>query len=414
MNIILTTDSYKLTHWKMYPSTVKYVHSYLEPREGLGLQSVVWFGLLPLLKKLNAPSREDVIEANDVAKGHFGASFLFNLKGWNEITTLGYLPVRIKAHPEGTILERGQTALTIENTDPRFPWLPNALESLLMHVWYPSTVASVSYDLRKFFVEKMKNHDSSFMLHDFGYRGVSSDESAGIGGAAHLLSFNGTDTLLALQTIRNEYGGSFAEGYSVAATEHSIMTQYGESGEERLIENLIRKFPGQILSIVADSYNIYNFAKKLQKYLGLAAALGVTIVIRPDSITNIHPEPSGLVNWLLNEMPENVNVLWGDGLSAEQIKEIVTKANQPTRLVFGMGGGLLQKVNRDTLRWALKASAVSEDGNVWFPISKNPLDRSKASRAGRQDQGLRTVFEDGQIRDFDTWNVIRERVRENF
>lgn len=415
MNLILSTDSYKLTHWKMYPKNVKYVHSYLEPRTGDGYQRVVWAGLQGILHEyFQKPiTKADVLEAYQVASDHFGSTLHFNYDGWQRLVEKhnGKLPVKIMALPEGSVVPRGTPVLTIENTDPEFPWLTNVLETLLMHVWYPSTVATVSKDLRDF-LNGFQLPAPQFMVHDFGYRGVSSHESAGRGGYGHLLSFMGTDTLAALQYIRQYYGQQQGIGYSVSATEHSIMTQYGQDGEQELIKNLIDAHPNQILSIVADSYNYYNFVNKLVSFANYAKSKGTQLVVRPDSPTPQHPDPIDLMNWTLINTPASINVLWGDGLNPQQIKNIVKNVDavDRPRLVFGMGGGLLQKVNRDTLRWALKCSAVSEDGKEWKPIQKNPLDQTKASKAGRQDAGMIEIFRDGMIKQ--QWNLseIRERV----
>lgn len=414
MNLILSTDSYKLTHWNMYPPKVKYVHSYLEPRTGDGYQRVVWAGLQGLLHEyFSKPiTQEDLLEANDVARDHFGSAFHYNATGWANLVRKhhGRLPVKIMALPEGSIVQRGTPVLTIENTDPEFPWLTNVLETLLMHVWYPSTVATVSKDLRDY-LSQFNLPAPQFMVHDFGYRGCSSHESAARGGYGHLLSFMGTDTLAAIQYVRQHYGQQTGIAYSVSATEHSIMTQYGQEGERELIKRLIDEHPNQILSIVADSYNYYAFVNKLVSFADYAKLKGTKLVVRPDSPTPTHPDPADLINWTLINTPESINVLWGDGIGPAKIKDIVRRVDavDRKRLVFGMGGGLLQKVNRDTLRWALKCSAVSEDGSMWKPIQKNPLDQSKVSKAGRQDDGMVEIYRDGIIKQ--QWNLDEIRAR---
>lgn len=417
-NLILLTDSYKLTHHRMYPKDVEVVSSYFEPRVGPGHQEVVWFGLQHVLKdKMTGFFRviaEDIDEAEEYAKAHFAAP-LFNREGWERIvdTHQGALPIRIWALPEGTVVPRGTPCMVIENTDPQLPWLTNALESLLMHVWYPTTIATIGRDMRRFFQQEVPHGAPQFMLHDFGYRGVSSDESAGVGGMAHLLHFQGTDTLNGMWYAHRYYDAPH-EGlaYSVAATEHSVMTQWGAQGETALLERLIDDHPNQILSIVADSYDYYNFVAKLSMLTGKARANGTKLVIRPDSPTPQHPDPKDLVLWTLNHLPDDVNVLWGDGLSPDQIKAMVLAVpqQQRARLVFGMGGGLLQKVNRDTLRCATKCSAVQTLGGEWKSIQKNPLDQSKASKAGRQiTPKMQLVFENGILLVDEDFATIRVR-----
>lgn len=415
MNFILLTDSYKLTHHDMYPLGTTQVHSYLEARAGDGLQNVVWFGLQAVLKEYFegiVVTPEMINEAERLANQHFAVK-LFNRRGWERIVDVhgGRLPLRIMALPEGMVVPRGVPLMTVENTDPQCAWLTNAVESMLMHVWYPTTVASMGFDLKRFFKKNAPSGLHDYMLHDFGFRGVSSVESAGIGGAAHLVNFKGTDTLVGMLAAQKYYGASIAGlAHSVAATEHSVMTQEGEAGEESLIRRLIAAHPNQILSIVADSFDYYKFVEKVVKNADLAKQNGTTVVIRPDSPTPQHPNPAQLVKWTLENCPNNV--LWGDGLSSGQIKEIVMAQpfDQRHRLIFGMGGGLLQKVNRDTLRFALKCSAVVRDGKE-IPIQKVPLDKTKASLAGRQENPLFVkVFENGVLTHQDTFDTIRNRV----
>jgi nicotinamide phosphoribosyltransferase len=343
--------------------------------------------------------------------------------------------------------------MTVENTSPEAYWLTNALESVLMHVWYPTTVATLSRRVKLMLKEKLLAAGSpldglDFMLHDFGYRGVSSHESAAIGGAAHLVNFKGTDTLPALTFAQREYGADLASlGFSVPATEHSVMTSLGRDGEQDIVNYLLRDHPSGILSVVADSYDIYTFVDDICiRSQEILTREGV-FVIRPDSVTNEHPTPQLLVTWILERLwatfggmttprgfrvlDPHVRVLWGDGIDPHGIEKIVNRAMlagfSPENLVFGMGGGLLQKVNRDTERFAFKASAMADE-NGWRSVRKEPLDLSKASKGGRlmlvktmlndyatirdninEVDQLRTVFEDGKLLNPQQFDGIRER-----
>ncbi len=411
-NFILLTDSYKLTHHSMYPLGTQIVHSYLEARKGEGYAQVMWFGLQALLQKyFVGPVVEQwmIEEADTISRQHFSTP-LFNRKGWQRIVDVhgGRLPIRIKTRGlEGEVHPRGTTLMTIENTDEQVPWLTNAVESLLLHVWYPTTVATIGADLRKYF-NTVEPEGAQFRLHDVGFRGVSSVESAEMGGMAHLVNFMGTDTLPAMRAAQQYYGASLAGlAYGVAATEHSIMTQDGEYGEEQMIRRLMAEHPNQILSIVADSFDYYKCVEKIVKNLDLAKRMGTTVVIRPDSVTPQHPSPRQLVRWTLENSP--TNVLWSDGIDPQGIKDIVeyqTPEDQK-RLVFGMGGGLLQKVNRDTLRFAIKCSAVKRDGG-WVNVQKNPLDKTKASKVGYQTLA-HLVFENGMLLASQTFDDVRAR-----
>lgn len=444
-NIILATDSYKLTHHNMYDPGVRRVHSYLEAREGAAHSPITWFGLQAIIQEyLTGPvvTTATITEASLVAKKHFRNGQIFNADGWVRIRDehFGRLPVEIKALPEGTLVKPGDTLMTIENTDPRLPWLTNALESLLLHVWYPTTVASVTGDLVRTFRASLEKTGADpagaeYMLHDFGYRGVSSHESATIGGLAHLVHSRGTDTLPALLAGLRWYDADLGSlGNSVRATEHSIMTQRGADGEPQLIDYLIMTAPPRsILSIVSDSYNYYNTVKYLLSKHKAITAAGLTLVIRPDSLTSVHSTPESLVLWTLqaiagamgteatetgfNSLKGPFRVLWGDGLSPDGIKRVLKTAElhgfSTNALIFGMGGGLLQKVNRDTERFAIKASAMEVervDGLIeWVDVQKNPLDGSKKSKAGRQDAGLELVYRNGSLVRRQSFADIRRR-----
>lgn len=409
-NLILQTDSYKLVHWKMYPAGTQHVYSYLEARTGATYPQTVFFGLQYLLKEYLEGirvTREVIEEAYDVARAHFSHDDMFNLAGWWDLAERhgGRLPIRIRAVPEGVALPAGTPLLTIENTDPKLPWLTNALESLLMKVWYPTTVASLSTYMR----DKLGAYceatggtraDSLYMLHDFGYRGVSSEESASLGGAAHLLCFQGTDTLQAMRLLQHYYGASLdGLAHSVAASEHSIMTAGGRRMEIDLARRIIAQHPNQIVSLVADSYDYYAFVDAMIAEKELIDRCRVQLVIRPDSPTSKHPKPQDLVQWTLWRIKDKLGcelvgdykrvpykVLWGDGIGPDGILDICETVRGDgfavQNLVFGMGAGLLQKVNRDTQRFAIKCSARFVDG-AWQDVQKDPLDTSKRSKAGR-------------------------------
>lgn len=466
-NIILATDSYKLGHWNQYPAGTTGVYSYLEARRGAEDSHTVFFGLQPILRDLEQGiTFANIQEAAGVAQAHFGTNALFNTDGWAGVFMKheGRLPVRIKAVPEGTVVPVGNVLMTVENTDPECYWLTNALESVLMHVWYPTTVATLSRRVKSMLKSKLEAAGSpldglDFMLHDFGYRGVSSHESAAIGGAAHLVNFKGTDTLSALTFARREYKADLATlGFSVPATEHSVMTSKGRAGETRIVDSLLNSHPSGILSVVADSYDIYGFVNQMVTTPWQECILdrdGV-FVVRPDSVTNEHPTPALLVTWILETLWDgyggtttskgfrvldpHVRVLWGDGIDPHGIEKIINRAMlagfSPENLVFGMGGGLLQKVNRDTERFAFKASAM-KDENGWRDVQKQPLDASKASKGGRLalirvaphgfatvregdarsltaeggQSVLQTVFEDGKLLNVQDFDSIRSRAR---
>ena len=465
-NVILSTDSYKLTHWKQYPPNTNRVYSYMEAREGGRYPYTVFFGLQAIIKEHlegRVVTWDGLEEAVDIAAKHLGVGS-FNYKGWAKIIDKhkGKLPVEIRAVLEGTPVPLGNVMMTIENTDPEFPWLTNALESILMHVWYPSTVATLSRHTKQV-IEKyldktaMSTAGLPFMLHDFGFRGASSEETAAIGGAAHLLNFQGTDTLPAIVEAKRYYGADLSTlAFSVPATEHSVMTARGVTGEYLVLDQLLASYPEGILSVVADSYDIYQFVKNVAgPYRDQIKERDGKFVVRPDSITQQHPTPESLVVWILETLwrgfsgtvnvkgnkilDSHVGVLWGDGLEPDEIERILAAMElhgfSAENIVFGMGGGLLQKVNRDTQRFAIKASAIEIDGK-WTEIRKDPRDSTKKSKAGKLalvyfddkvqtvpytgdgmgvidghycDDMLQTVFKDGEIVVDQTFEEIRKR-----
>lgn len=459
-NLILATDSYKLGHWNQYPQDTEGVYSYFESRPGATFPYTVFFGLQSILKRYltGRVTYEDLSAAFELSQAHFGRK-LFNYHGWEHIIDKhdGLLPLRIKAVPEGAVVPTGNVLMTVENTCPKCFWLTNAVESLLTHVWYPSTVATLSRTTKEMYASYLdRTADSQdgiqFMLHDFGYRGASSHESAAIGGAAHLVNFVGTDTLPAMLLAMEDYQADLSTlAFSVPATEHSVMTAKGREGEYEVVDQLLDNNPEGILSVVADSYDIYEFVKQVgSTFKDRILARDGVFVVRPDSITQLHPHPEDLVEWILKQLYADfggelnakgfwvlnpkVRVLWGDGIDQAGIDKILGRITlagfSAENLVFGMGGGLLQKVNRDTQRFAFKASAIKRGGE-WHDVQKQPLDTSKSSKKGRlklvcttpsqnawttisEDAGwgkdrLQTVFEDGKLVNETTFDEVRER-----
>ena len=196
-NIILLTDSYKQTHPPMLPPGIKFLGSYFESRVGGEYDSAVFFGLQYILTKYfkgKVVTKDGIDEAEDFCKNHFGQD-LFNKEGWEYILEKhsGRLPIDIYAVPEGSVVGQGNVLFTIENTDEKCAWLTNHLETLLVQLWYPCTVATISREQKKILKAALEKTGTPeklpFMLHDFGYRGSTSVEAAGIGDAAHLVNF---------------------------------------------------------------------------------------------------------------------------------------------------------------------------------------------------------------------------------
>ncbi|CAG5131032.1 unnamed protein product [Candidula unifasciata] len=442
-NVLLVTDSYKVTHHLQYPPNTSTVCSYFESRGGK-FPETVFFGLQYILKRwLVGPvvTKEKIQEAKEIFKLHFGQD-LFNEKGWNYILEHhgGYLPLRIKAVPEGTVVPTRNVLFTVENTDPKCYWLTNYFETLLVQSWYPMTVATNSR-YQKLIIAKYLNETADslaglpFKLHDFGFRGCTSVEQAGIGGAAHLVNFMGTDTIAALCVARKYYGCEIA-GFSIPAAEHSTITTWGEDGEKDGFKNMLNKFPSGGVSCVSDSYNIWNACEKLWgqelKDEVMSRADNGALVIRPDSgnpkevvvkVLDILGDKFGTTfnSKGYKMLPPYLRIMQGDGISLETLEailEILKQNKWSTDLVtFGSGGALLQKLDRDTQKCAFKCSYAVVNGKE-VNVFKDPItDRGKRSKKGqltleRQNNGfitkeegtgdpakdvLQVVFENGKL-----------------
>ena len=417
-NFFLLTDSYKLGHYLQHPTGITKVYSYIESRGGK-FDETLFFGLQKAIIDINEnfPTMEDVEEAKWFTELH---GVPFNYEGAKALVNLGYLPIKISAVKEGMMLPVKNVLAVIENTLPEFYWLPSFLEPrLLSGVWYPTTVATYSKECKKIIKKYMDiTSDSSegvpFKLHDFGYRGASSNETAGIGAASHLINFQGTDSMVGILTAMKYYDSGVC-GNSVVASEHSTITSYGKDRENEVYEKLIDENPTGILSIVSDSYDIYNaveniFGKELKEKI--LARDGV-LVIRPDSGNPIEMVYDIIVR--LDEafgsytntkgyrvLNDKVRILQGDGIDITMLERILKniKVNgwSAENVVFGMGGKLLQDHNRDTQKFAFKCSYIEVNGSG-RDVFKDPVtDSGKTSKKGRlglvlTDEGYETVSE---------------------
>lgn len=463
----LNTDSYKLSHFAQYPPGTEHVFSYVEARGGSEPDApdhVVFFGLQMLLKEYVArPVTEAAVEQSaEIAAAH---GLPFNAAGWRHIVQHhgGRLPVRVRAVPEGSVVPCGQVLATVENTDPACAWLTSHLETLLLRLWYPSTVATMSHATKATIARALRETGGEaalaglpFKLHDFGARGVSSFESALLGGLAHLVNFQGTDTLAAVLGARLYYHEPMA-GFSIPAAEHSTITAWGREGEAAAYGRMLELYarPGALLAVVSDSYDLDHAVAALWggTLRQCVVDSGATVVIRPDSG---HPPTVVLktVQQLAaafgttttpqgHRLLRHVRVIQGDGITRASIAAILENLQRhgfaADNVAFGQGGALLQDVRRDDLGFAMKASAVCVHGQ-WREIAKDPAtDPRKRSKPGRLtlmtrsrpgpaewatvrigaeqaahaaqgwQEALRTVFEDGELRVDDTLAAIRQR-----
>ena len=463
------TDSYKITHHRLYVEGVERLVSYFEARAGSDFSDeTVFFGLQYFLKRFfrgGVVGYHDLPRIKAFCKHHFmGDETLFNEEGWRYIIKNhgGRLPVTIRAVPEGTVVPVSNVLMMIENTDPNCFWLTNFLETILVQVWYPMTVASLSRSCKQTIFEFMQMTTEDHLipilmpsrLHDFGYRGVSSVESAALGGAAHLVNFAGTDTMAAIEMTTQFYQGDEFEklleydrigitphgdwdaddsfrawdefysrtmsGYSIPATEHSIMTIKGPQGEREICRRLVEQFPTGFVACVSDSYDLFGLCADVwggELKEQIMEREGV-LVVRPDS-----GEPTEIVPKVLEVLGEkfgytenakgykvlhdSIRVIQGDGINWRSLRAIlqavVDAGWSVENLAFGSGGALLQKMNRDTYACAFKA-CYSEINGEGFEVYKQP----KTGSSKNSKRGLLALVNDGGT--LRTINTLNENV----
>jgi nicotinamide phosphoribosyltransferase len=455
-NAILNTDSYKCSQWVQYPDGTEYVYSYIESRGGAWDQTV-YFGLQSFLREymIKPITQADIDEAELFITAHGEP---FNRAGWQYIldTYNGYLPLEIRAVDEGTVLPVSNVLVTVVNTDPKCFWLTSYIETALLRaIWYGTTVATNSFESKKLIRDAMIETGADlsglpFKLHDFGARGVSSEESAALGDVAHLVNFMGTDTISGLLAAKRYYDADMA-GFSIPAMEHSTVTSWGRENEVDSYRNMLNQFakPGAILAAVSDSYDIYNACKLWGTELkDQIVQSGATLVVRPDSgdpatvvvkcLKILDKHFGHTVNEKGYRVLNNVRVIQGDGIDHASIRSILfcmeMAGYSVDNIAFGQGGALLQQINRDTLKFAMKCSAICVNG-VWRDVYKDPItDKGKRSKRGRlaliewadgdfttvpQDEAgdkdqLQVRFRNGKLFNQTTFAEVRERANQPF
>lgn len=460
-NFALNGDSYKFSHWPQYPKGTTALHSYIEARgTTTRCKGTLFFGLQDFIKTVLSVklTHADIDIAKTLIEAHGEP---FNEAGWRHIvdTYNGYLPIRIRAVREGTFVPLSNVLVTCESTDDECPWLESFCETAILRaVWYMTTVATNSFYCKQLILKSLEKTadepaaEIGFKLHDFGARGVSSLESAALGGMAHLVNFMGTDNISGILRAMETYDSGMC-GFSIPAAEHSTMTSWGKDHEFDAYNNMVEQYaqPGKIFAVVSDSYDIFNAVENIWIGGGLLAKVkerGATVVIRPDSGDPARV-PVQIIEMLCNKyghtinskgykvLPPEVRVIQGDGITPDSIETILKNLElnmlSTSNIAFGMGGGLLQMVNRDTYKFAMKCSAAKIDG-VWTDVYKDPItDSGKGSKRGRltllqdtlgnittapvknelklnQEDIMHTVYENGPIESaYETFDDIRAR-----
>lgn len=480
VNPLLLTDFYKVGHVFQYPPSTKYVYSNFTPRSTRvpHLDHMVWFGLQYFCIRylmeyfsegfFNRPKDEVMREYKRRIKTALGG----DLKTYDHVAALhdlGYLPVRIKALLEGTLVPMRVPCMTIVNTHPDFYWVTNFLETLISCVlWQPCTSATIARHYRMLFdyyggLTGMPKEFVQWQGHDFSFRGMSSPDSAIASGMGHLLSFSGTDTIPAIDALEMYYGADAEKeliGGSVPATEHSVMCAGGEGSEEITFRRLITEvYPTGIVSVVSDTWDLWRVLTVYMPLLkDVIMARDGKLVIRPDSgdpVKIICGDPfgteavrKGVVQLLWDVfggtvsptghkiLDSHVGVIYGDSITPQRAAMICQQLNAKgfaSQVVFGIGSYTYQNNTRDTFGTAIKATWAHVGGDGW-PIWKDPKtdDGIKRSAKGllrvdrnfggklvltdnvtqNEEQGglLQTVFVNGKLMRRQTLQEIRRQL----
>lgn len=488
INPLTAIDFYKADHRRQYPEGTTQVYSNLTARSSKSAkvlrdyynEDVVFFGLQYFIKSFLMQEWDENFFKRDKAtvvqqykrrlmqalnKADFDVSHI------EALHDLGYLPIRIKALPEGAHVPIGVPVLTVINTLPEFFWLTNYLETIFScYLWKPITSATIAFEFKKILSRYAKQTGTDlnfvpFQAHDFSFRGAAGLSDALINGAAHLTSFVSTDTVAAIDLMEAYYHANADDGplgVAVPATEHSVMCMDGQGNEVATIKRLITDiYPDGIVSVVADSWDYWNVITK--ELVGLKQDImnrDGKVVIRPDSGDPIKivcgdpeapedsPEYKGTMQCLwdifggeINDkgykvLDSHIGLIYGDSITLERADTILrlleAKGFASGNIVFGVGSMTYQSTIRDTFGFAMKATSGVVNGER-RDVFKNPKTDSgtKTSAKGllrvelendryvlyqqqteaQEKQGaLEIIYENGQLLKDITLADIRERL----
>ena len=305
INAMTLADGYKADHRRQYPNNTTLVYSNWTPRGSRisGIDKVVFFGLQYFIKQylmedfkrtfFDLPKEKAVAAYKRRMDNYLGKDSV-SVDHIGSLHDLGYIPVEIKALPEGSAVDIKVPMFTIKNTKPEFFWITNYLETLLSCViWMPCTSATIALEYRKLLNAwaNKTSDDIDFVQwqgHDFSFRGLPGIEAAMMSAAGHLLSFTGTDTIPAIDFLEKYYNANSDNeliGGSVPATEHSVICAGDKDGEFETFKRLITEiYPNGVVSIVSDTWDLWkvltDFLPKLKTEIMSRAG---KVVIRPDS-----------------------------------------------------------------------------------------------------------------------------------
>lgn len=452
VNLLRLTDIYKLGHIEQFPKGTTKVYSYLEARGSTELDGLIFFGLQYILKEyLMRPVLQedltDFIAYYKMARGREPTEFITGKL--QHLVNLGYLPIEIKALPEGTYIGLKQILMSITNTLDDFYWLPGYLEVILLKVWSMITTATrmfqykkLAYNFWNLTTNDTKFWDYVYSIIDFGTRGNSSEESAELHSMAFMTCFSGSDCLPVIEPSVKYYNVTLGDPTFMKtspATEHSVMCAYGKSNELEAFKRMFELYPDEPVCIVSDTYNLWNvFTNFLVELKQTIESRSYFTAFRPDSGNPTlivlgdknkeegSPEYIGCLQLLDNvfghtlnskgfKVLKHVKIMYGDGITLQCYEEIlngcIDRGFSVENISFGVGS-IMYKNTRDTLGFAFKAVAVVVNGEERH-ICKDPItDQGKKSKKGyiklvrNEDGSFTTIDKLSQQNELDTWLPI--------
>jgi nicotinamide phosphoribosyltransferase len=482
MNPLLLTDGYKVDHRRQYPNGTTLVYSNWTPRKSRieGVDEVVLFGLQYFIKKyiledfetyfFNQPKEKVVAEYSRRINNYLGENQV-GTQHIEDLHDLGYIPMVIKALPEGASVPIRVPMFTMYNTLPEFFWLTNYFETLVSAViWMPCTSATIAKQYRMV-LDKYANDTSSvpefvdWQGHDFSMRGMAGIEASVISACGHLLNFSGTDTIPAINLLENYYNANSDTeliGGSVAATEHSVMCMGTAEDEIGTFRRLICDvYPKGIVSIVSDTWDLWKvLTEYMPKLKNEILSREGKVVLRPDSgdpvdiicgnpNTTNEVERKGVIELLwetfggtindkgFKELDGHIGAIYGDSITVARAEQICERLRQKgfasTNVVLGIGSYTYQYNTRDTFGFAMKAT-YGEVNGIGRAIFKDPItdDGTKKSAKGlmkiviennkyklvdevnweEENHGeLREIFRDGKLLINESLSEIRKRIK---
>lgn len=446
VNPLLLNDFYKQSHANMYAPGTQTVYSTWTWRASRmeNVDKVVAFGFQGFIKEylinyfndhfFNKRRSTVINEYADTLIKTLGPNGVeANVKRAEELWELGYLPLQIYAVPEGSLIPIRTPMMAFWNTDPRFYWLTNYIETLLSaELWQPMTSATIAYGYKKSLIEWCKKTDGlspmvEFQGHDFSFRGMCGWSAAAKSGAGHLLSFCGTDTIPAISYLQKYYGADLDKelvGTSIPASEHSVAESYGDTNEREYFRHIIEDvYPDSIVSIVSDTWDFWKvITDTVPSLKDTIVNSNSRLVIRPDSgdpVKIICGDPEakeecvrkGAVECLwdtfggttnskgFRQLNEHIGLIYGDAITwtrANQIcEQLAAKGFCSTNVVFGIGSYTYQYNTRDTFGGAVKSSMAVINGKETFMFKSPKTDNG----VKKSQKGCSVVFPDGSYKD---------------